>query len=103
MGTWAFELVEQRLTSDTGIDTLQSTIDAIADKERTVLKLALVGQITLAQSIRLDRLLKSCADRSTAVTTMVVDGCLFADRHSRRRTERKAVFRWHAYHGVRRP
>ncbi|WP_419944831.1 metallophosphoesterase family protein [Candidatus Poriferisodalis sp.] len=67
VGTWAFELVEQRLTSDADIDTLQSTIDAVTDKERTVLKLALVGQITLAQSDRLDRLLEHCVDRFAAV------------------------------------
>ena len=54
VGTWAFELVDQRLSSDADIDTLHSTIDAVTDKERTVLKLALVGQITLMQSSRLD-------------------------------------------------
>jgi len=67
VGTWAFELVEQRLSSDADIDTLQSTIDAVTDKECTVLKLALVGQITLAQSDRLDRLREHCADRFAAV------------------------------------
>lgn len=67
VGTWAFELIDQRLSSDADIDTLHSTIDAVTDKERTVLKLALVGQITLVQSGRLDRLLEQCADSFAAV------------------------------------
>jgi len=67
VGTWAFELVERRLSSETDIDTLQSTIDAVPDKERTVVKLALIGQITLSQSDRLDRLLENCVDLFAAV------------------------------------
>ncbi|WP_420626423.1 metallophosphoesterase family protein [Candidatus Poriferisodalis sp.] len=67
VGTWAFERVERQLSSEADIEMLEGLLDAVTDKERTVLKLALIGQVTLAQHDRLDRLLEHCTDRFAAV------------------------------------
>ena len=69
VGTWAFERVERQLSSEADIEMLESLLDTVTEKERTVLKLALIGQVTLAQHDRLDRLLEHCTDRFAAVET----------------------------------
>ena len=69
VSTWAFERVERQLSSEADIEMLESLLDAVTDKERTVLKLALIGQVTLAQHDRLDRLLEHCTNRFAAVET----------------------------------
>ena len=62
VGTWTFERHESHLASDADIDTLEEWLASLADKERTIVKLSAVGQISVAQRARLDRLLELQTD-----------------------------------------
>ena len=67
VGTWVFRSSERDLTSDADIDALQEWLAALEDKERTIVKLSLVGQVAIAQNARLDRLLDGFADLLAAL------------------------------------
>ena len=69
VGTWVFRSSERDLTSDADIDALQEWLAALEDKERTIVKLSLVGQVSIAQKARLDRLLDGFADLLAALET----------------------------------
>ena len=69
VGTWVFRSSERDLTSDADIDALQEWLAALEDKERTIAKLSLVGQVSIAQNARLDRLLDGFADLLAALQT----------------------------------
>ncbi|WP_423921888.1 metallophosphoesterase family protein [Candidatus Poriferisodalis sp.] len=69
IGTWSFQQHESHLTSDADIDSLEQWLNALEDKQRTVVKLSLVGQVSLAQKGRLDRLLDHFADLFAALET----------------------------------
>ena len=69
VGTWVFRSNERDLTSDADIDALQEWLAALEDKERTIVKLSLVGQVSIAQNARLDRLLDGFADLLAALQT----------------------------------
>lgn len=69
VGTWRFIREEVELTGEADLDALEEWLSKIADKDRTVVKLALVGQISLAQRARLDRLLDRHADLLGALET----------------------------------
>ena len=67
VGTWVFRSSERDLTSDADIDALQEWLASLEDKERTIVKLSLVGQVSIAQKARLDRLLADFADLLAAL------------------------------------
>ena len=67
VGTWRFVRESRELTGDGDIDALEEWLSGIEGKERTILKLALVGQISLAQKARLDDLLAHHTDLLAAV------------------------------------
>ena len=67
VGTWVFRSSERDLTSDADIDALQEWLAALEDKERTIVKLSLVGQVSIAQKARLDRLLDGFAELLAAL------------------------------------
>ena len=67
VGTWVFRSSERDLTSDADIDALQEWLATLEDKERTIVKLSLVGQVSIAQKARLDRLLAGFADLLAAL------------------------------------
>ena len=69
VGTWVFSSSERDLASDADIDSLQEWLASLEDKERTVVKLSLVGQVSIAQKARLDRLLADFADLLAALQT----------------------------------
>ena len=69
VGTWVFRSSERDLTSDADIDALQEWLASLEDKERTIVKLSLVGQVSIAQKARLDRLLADFADLLAALQT----------------------------------
>ena len=69
VGTWVFRRSERDLTSDADIDALQEWLASLEDKERTIVKLSLVGQVSIAQKARLDRLLADFADLLAALQT----------------------------------
>lgn len=56
VGTWAFHLVSERLGSDADLDRLDSVLTAISDKDRAIVRLALTGELTVAQHARLEEL-----------------------------------------------
>lgn len=69
VGTWRFLQQDQELTGDADIDGLQEWLSGIDDKDRTIVKLALVGQVSLAQKARLDDLLEHHIDLFAALET----------------------------------
>ena len=58
LGKWRFVQEDRDVTRDADIDSLGEWLAGLEDKERTVLKLTLVGQISLAQNARLEELLQ---------------------------------------------
>ena len=67
VGMWVFRSSKSDLTSDADIDALQEWLAALEDKERTIVKLSLVGQVSIAQNARLDRLLDGFDDLLAAL------------------------------------
>lgn len=62
VGNWRFRQHQSHLTSDADIDSLEQWLDAIDDKQRVIVKLSLVGTLSLGQKERLDRLLDHFSD-----------------------------------------
>ena len=62
VGTWRFVHQPWELTGDADIHALGEWLSSLDDKERTILKLSLVGQVSLAQKARLDDLLDHHSD-----------------------------------------
>ncbi|WP_420624014.1 metallophosphoesterase family protein [Candidatus Poriferisodalis sp.] len=69
VGRWCFRQHPSHLTSDADIDSLEQWLDALDDKQRAVIKLSLVGSLSLCQKQRLDRLLDHFADLLAALET----------------------------------
>ena len=67
VGTWSFVQEARDLTGDADIDALGAWLSGLEGKERTILKLSLVGQVSLAQKARLDDLLDHHSDLLAAV------------------------------------
>jgi len=61
VGTWSFVRHEVRLDQPDDLDGLASWLDAVADKDRAVVRLCLVGTLTLREHARLDALLDARA------------------------------------------
>ncbi len=56
VGTWSFHLVGEHVGSDADLDALDARLTALPDKDRTVVRLALTGELTVAQHARLEEL-----------------------------------------------
>ena len=69
VGTWQFHRKDWELTGDTDLDALETWLDGLDAKDRAIVKIALVGQVTLAQKARLDRLLEHHAHLLAALET----------------------------------
>ncbi|MXW50969.1 MAG: exonuclease SbcCD subunit D [Gammaproteobacteria bacterium] len=69
VGTWRFLRDERALTGDTDLDALDEWLSRLDSKDRTIVKLALVGQLSLIQKARLDDLLNHHADLLAALET----------------------------------
>ncbi len=69
VGVWRFVRRNWELTSDRDIDHLAEWLGGLEKMERTTLKLALVGQVSLAQKARLESLLDHHADLFAALET----------------------------------
>lgn len=74
VGDWAFETPDAALDGDDDIDALADRLDAVEDKTRTAVRLALTGTLTVGQNARLDLLLERSQDRFAQVEV--------AERHS---------------------
>lgn len=69
VGTWRFVAEQFDLSGPDDCHRLELYLDSIADKARTIVKLALVGQLSLADKVALDSLLDHHADLMAALET----------------------------------
>ena len=69
VGAWRFIQEDWELTGDADLDALEDWLNGIEAKDRTIVKLAPVGQVSLAQKARLDNLLEHHADLLAALET----------------------------------
>ena len=67
VGTWRFLQKDWELTGDADLDALEDWLTCIESKDRTIVKLTLVGQVSLAQKARLDNLLEHHDDLLAAL------------------------------------
>lgn len=58
IGTWAFRDLGADVSSSEDVDAVDAALEALADKERTVVRLALVGSLALHDKARLDDVLE---------------------------------------------
>ena len=69
LGTWRFLRRDWQLSSDKDIEALQEWLASLEDKDRTIVKVSMVGQVSVAQKARLDELLEHHADLLAALET----------------------------------
>jgi len=62
VGTWRFVRHEAHVAGEADLDLLADRLDGLDDKARTIVRLALVGQLSLTEKARLDELLAHHAD-----------------------------------------
>ena len=67
VGQWSFRTLTQVVNDAHDVDRLRASLDALADKPRTVVQLALVGTLTVSENVELELLLDEAADRFAAV------------------------------------
>ena len=67
VGRWRFVEIDAELTGENDVAALISELEAIEDKPRAVVKLALSGTISLRQREGLERALEGIADRFAAL------------------------------------
>lgn len=67
VGTWRFERNDRDVSSDADIDAVDEWLAGLTDKSRTIVKLALVGQVSVAQKARLEDLLAHHEDLLAAL------------------------------------
>ena len=67
VGVWKFESYSRRLNDDAGLDVLQEWLSGLNDKDRTIVKLSLEGQLSLAQMARLEGILEYNGDLLAAL------------------------------------
>ncbi len=68
VGAWTFQRVEARLDGGDDIDALEARLDAVADKQRTVVRLSLVGALGMADDARLRAMLSHHEDLFASLT-----------------------------------
>lgn len=69
VGAWRFLFADFELSGAGDCDRVDAFLDAIGDKARTIVRLALVGQLSLAESVRLEMLLEHHRDLLAALET----------------------------------
>ena len=69
LGTWRFVNSERYLSADEDIDALEEWLSTLNNKDRTIVKVSLTGQVSLAQKARLDSILDHNADLLAALET----------------------------------
>ena len=58
LGTWRFLRRDWQFSSDEDIEALEEWLSGLEDKDRTIVKVSMVGQVSVAQKARLDELLE---------------------------------------------
>lgn len=69
VGTWRFRQTDWDLTQESDLDDVEAWLSELPDKDRSIVKLALVGQVSLAQKARLDHLLEQAGELFGALET----------------------------------
>ena len=69
LGTWRFLRRNWQLSSDKDIDALEEWLSGLEDKDRTIVKLSMVGQVSVAQKARLDEFLEHHTELLAALET----------------------------------
>ena len=69
VGTWRFVSRDWHLSSEEDIDALGDWLSSLEDKDRSIVKLSLVGQVSVAQKARLDDILERSDDLLAALQT----------------------------------
>ena len=69
VGAWRFLKKDWNLSQEADLDDVEAWLSEVPDKDRTIVKLALVGQISLAQKARLDGLLERYGELLGALET----------------------------------
>lgn len=69
LGTWRFLQENWELSSDEDIEALEDWLSGLESKDRTIVKLSMVGQVSVAQKARLDELLEHHTDLLAAFET----------------------------------
>jgi hypothetical protein len=62
VGTWEFVQHDAELYGEADLDVLDSFLDSLPNKARTIVRLGLVGKLSLAEKTRLDTMLAHHAD-----------------------------------------
>ena len=69
VGTWRFVRREWQISADADIDALEEWLSKLGDKDRSIVRVSFVGQISVAQKARLERLLDHNTDLFAALDT----------------------------------
>ena len=69
LATWRFVSRECHISSDEDIDALEEWFSTLSNKYRAIVKVSLVGQVSLAQQARLDDILEHNSDLFAALET----------------------------------
>ena len=67
LGTWRFVSGDWEISSDKDIEALEEWLSSLEDKDRTIVRLSMVGQVSVAQKARLDGTLEHHADLLAAL------------------------------------
>ena len=62
MGTWRFEHGDWEMGTEADLDALGDWLTALQDKERTIVRAVLQGQVSVAQKVRLDAMIAHHTD-----------------------------------------
>ena len=69
LGTWRFLRSDWQMSSDKDIEAVEEWLSSLEDKDRTIVKVSIVGQVSVDQKARLDDLLEHHADLLAAIET----------------------------------
>lgn len=67
LGTWRFRRREWQMSSDEDIDAVEGWLSSLEDKDRTIVRMSIVGQVSVAQKARLDEVLEHHTDLLAAI------------------------------------
>ncbi len=67
IGTWRFWRRDWEISSDKDIEAVEGWLSGLEDKDRTIVKISIVGQISVAQKARLDEVLEHHTDLLAAI------------------------------------
>ena len=67
LGTWRFVLRDWQLSADGDINALEEWLSRLNGKDRTIVKLAVVGQVSVTQKARIDSVVEHNADLLAAL------------------------------------